>query len=132
MKNNLEMRQLEELRTSMQSRATQLREEIRQTLVKSDSEQYLQIADAVRDLEDESFADLMVDVNLAEIDRDLEELRAIDAALQRIAEGSYGCCDQCGAKIEIARLRATPFANRCFDCQSVHERTHFQVQGHTL
>jgi len=128
----LEPRQLDELRTSMAARARQLRDEIRQTLVKSDSEQYVQIADAVRDLEDESFADLMVDVNLAEIDRDLEELRAIDAAMLRIADGSYGECEHCGIKIEFERLQATPFANRCFECQSVHERTHYQKQGHTL
>jgi RNA polymerase-binding transcription factor DksA len=86
----------------------------------------------VRDLEDESFADLMVDVNLAEIDRDLEELRAIDAAMLRIADGSYGRCEHCDTKIEIERLRATPFANRCFNCQTLHERTHYQKQGHTL
>jgi DnaK suppressor protein len=132
MKKNLEARHLEELRASMEGRARQLREEIRQVLVRSDSEHHLQIADAVRDLEDESFADLMVDINLAEIDRDLEELRAIDAAMLRIADGSYGRCEHCDAKIELERLRATPFANRCFNCQTLHERTHYQKQGHTL
>jgi DnaK suppressor protein len=132
MPKTLQASQLEELRASMEARSRQLREEIRQTLVRSDSEHYQQIADDVRDLEDESFADLMVDVNLAEIDRDLEELRAIEAAMRRVADGSYGRCEHCDAKIEIARLRATPFANRCFDCQSVHERLHYQKQGHTL
>ena len=62
MKQTLDHRQLEDLRTILKSRARQLREEIRQTLVKSDDEQYTMIADQVRDLEDDSFADLMVDV----------------------------------------------------------------------
>jgi RNA polymerase-binding protein DksA len=128
----LETRQLDELRASMEARARQLREEIRGTLLKSDSEQYQQIADSVHDLEDDSFADLMVDVNLAEIDRDLEELRAIDAATIRMAEGNYGRCEDCDRPIDIERLRLTPFANRCFDCQSVYERMHFQKNGHTL
>ncbi len=132
MSHNLDRRQLEELRSAMDTRAGQLREEIRQTLLKSDQEQYAMIADQVRDLEDDSFADLMVDVNLAEIDRDLEELRLIDRAMARLGEGSYGHCDTCGSPIEIARLRATPFASRCFDCQSAYERTHFQNIGHTL
>ena len=83
MNRNLQNKQLESLQTAMRARQTQLREEIRQALVKSDSEHYLQIADSVRELEDESFADLIVDVGLAEIDRDLDELRAIDAALLR-------------------------------------------------
>ena len=122
----------DELRNTLKARARQLREEIHQTLVKSDSEQYTMIADQVRDLEDDSFADLMVDVNLAEIDRDLQELRAIEAAVQRIADGSYGHCEHCGSPIEFRRLQLTPFANRCFDCQSTFERTHFQNIGHTL
>ena len=128
----LDARQLDSLRTAMEARSKQLREEIRQTLLKSDSEQYLQIADAVRDLEDDSFADLMVDVSLAEIDRDLEELRAIDAALLRLGEGSYGMCEVCDKPIDVNRLRAAPEALRCIDCQTLYERTHFQKFGHTL
>jgi RNA polymerase-binding protein DksA len=128
----LDPKHVESLRIAMLARARQLRDEIRQTLVKSDSEQYVQIADNVRDLEDESFADLMVDVSLAEIDRDLEELRAIDAAMLRIADGSYGMCEVCDRPIEPKRLEASPEVLRCIDCQTIYERTHFQKTGHTL
>ncbi len=128
----LSARKIEELRKTMDLRAAQLREEIRQTLIKSDDEQYLQIADQVRDLEAESFADLMVDVNLAEIDRDLDELRLIDTAIARMSDGSYGRCEECELPIDTERLAATPFASRCFDCQSTFERTHMQKTGHTL
>jgi RNA polymerase-binding protein DksA len=128
----LDAKQVEALRKAMHDRARQLREEIRQTLLKSDTEQYLQIANDVRDLEDESFADLVVDVSLAEIDRDLEELRAIDAALLRMSDGTYGRCDVCDRPIELKRLQAAPEALRCIDCQTLYERTHFQKFGHTL
>ena len=124
--------QVEAMRAAMRARQAQLREDIRQALVKGDSEHYLQIADSVRDLEDESFADLIVDVGLAEIDRDLEELRAIDAALLRIADGSYGVCEVCDKPIDVRRLEAAPHALRCIDCQTIYERTHFQKTGHTL
>ena len=132
MSQKLDPRHAEELRSTLKARARQLREEIRQTLRKSDDEQYTMIADQVRDLEDDSFADLMVDVNLAEIDRDLQELRLIDGAMLRMGDGRYGHCDECGLPIEIERLRATPFATRCFDCQTSFERTHYQNIGHTL
>ncbi len=132
MNRNLQNKQLESLQTAMRARQTQLREEIRQALVKSDSEHYLQIADSVRELEDESFADLIVDVGLAEIDRDLDELRAIDAALLRMADGSYGICAACDRPIDVKRLNLTPQALRCIDCQPIFERTHFQKTGHTL
>ena len=124
--------QVETLRTAMLARARQLRDEIRQTLLKNDSEHYVQIADQVRDLEDESFADLIVDVSLAEIDRDLEELRAIEAALLRVADGSYGSCEVCERPIELRRLEVAPQVRRCIDCQTLYERTHFQKTGHTL
>src|SRR5512139_1279679 len=109
MRPTLDAHQTEEQRRILRDRARQLRQEIRDTLNKSDSEQYTMIADQVRDLEDDSFADLMVDVNLAEIDRDLQELRLIDAAFLRLNDGSYGRCEECELPIEIERLRATPF-----------------------
>ena len=132
MTTHLAAEQLAALRTALRERAVQLREEIRQALLRSDSEHYLQIADSVRDLEDESFADLIVDVSLAEIDRDLEDLRAIDAALLRVADGSYGVCEVCDKPIDTKRLEITPHARRCIDCQTIFERTHFQKTGHTL
>ena len=132
MTRNLQNKQLDSLQAAMRARQTQLREEIRQALIKSDSEHYLQIADSVRELEDESFADLIVDVGLAEIDRDLDELRAIDAALLRVADGSYGFCEACDKPIDMKRLNLTPQALRCIDCQTLFERTHFQKTGHTL
>ena len=132
MRPTLDAHQTEVQRRVLRDRARQLRQEIRDTLKKSDSEQYTMIADQVRDLEDDSFADLMVDVNLAEIDRDLQELRLIDAAFLRLNDGSYGRCEDCELPIEIERLRATPFASRCFDCQSAYERNHVQNIGHTL
>ena len=116
MTRNLQNEQLESLQAAMRARQTQLREEIRQALIKSDSEHYLQIADSVRELEDESFADLIVDVGLAEIDRDLDELRAIDAALLRVADGSYGVCETCDKPIDVKRLTAACGAAALLAC----------------
>ena len=132
MTNALTQEQLEKQKAALFERARELREEIRRTLLKSDSEHYVQIADTVRDLEDESFADLMVDVNLAEIDRDLDELRAIERSLLHAADGSYGRCEECDRPIDFKRLMASPAAQRCIDCQTVHERTHYYKLGHTL
>jgi DnaK suppressor protein len=46
------------------------------------------------------------------------ELRAIDAALKRIAAGTYGICIDCGARIAEKRLVAVPTALRCVTCES--------------
>jgi DnaK suppressor protein len=55
-------------------------------------------------------------------ERESAELVAIDDALQRIADGSYGLCVQCGASIPTARLHAQPTAERCTACQDLQEK----------
>jgi RNA polymerase-binding protein DksA len=62
-----------------------------------------------------------------EIDYTLEEnaenlLRAIDQALERIENGTYGKCERCGREIAEERLEAIPHATRCIDCQRLAER----------
>ncbi len=44
------------------------------------------------------------------------ELADIDAALMRIAEGSYGSCQSCGGPMGLQRLRALPEARYCVAC----------------
>jgi DnaK suppressor protein len=45
------------------------------------------------------------------------ELTQIAAALARIEAGAYGRCIDCGVEIPAGRLRASPEAARCIDCQ---------------
>jgi DnaK suppressor protein len=51
------------------------------------------------------------------------ELAAVEAALERIREGSYGKCDGCGGKIPKARIEALPYATLCISCQREMEET---------
>ena len=93
-------------------------------LARSDNEGYVDIAGRVGDLEDKSLADLLGDVNLAEVSRDVQEIRAVERALKRIELGTYGICVSCGQPIERERLEAYPTANRCAACQRAHEHNH--------
>ena len=45
----------------------------------------------------------------------------IDDAIERLANGEYGICMDCGGKISEARLMARPYAIFCIDCKSRHE-----------
>jgi DnaK suppressor protein len=47
--------------------------------------------------------------------------RQIKAALQRIEDGTYGTCTDCGTTISEARLAVRPEAARCVECQSKAE-----------
>ena len=44
-------------------------------------------------------------------------ISGIDAALERIEDGSYGTCSNCGEEIPHARLEANPWASLCIDCK---------------
>ena len=50
------------------------------------------------------------------IDEAREHLARTDAAMARLAEGSYGRCERCGQPIGAARLAARPVATTCMSC----------------
>ncbi|HUL13370.1 MAG TPA: TraR/DksA family transcriptional regulator [Methylococcaceae bacterium] len=125
---DLSENQLNELKRDLKTAYRALREEIRQELLASDNEQYIDLAGQVHDQEEESVADLLVDINLASIDRHIHALQAVDAALLRISTGEYGLCTDCGCAIGYARLKVNPAAPRCYECQTKFEHTHL----HTL
>ncbi|MFC1603255.1 TraR/DksA family transcriptional regulator [Pseudomonadota bacterium] len=112
-------------RNQLKQRFMALREEISRELIKSDNEHYIDLAGKVHDIEEASVADLLVDLQLATIDREVNEIRDIDAALLRIAHGSFGICTDCDIPIDLKRLQALSTAKRCQRCQVAYEKTHF-------
>lgn len=55
--------------------------------------------------------------------REKKLLNKIDLCLQKIEEGEYGICENCGEKISAARLEARPVAQYCIDCKTELEQT---------
>ena len=74
------------------------------------------------DFGDQSFAAGESSLDLAEAQRDINELGAIDAVLHALSDGSYGYCANCGAEIPDDRLKVQPLALRCVSCQERNER----------
>lgn len=120
----LTKKQVEEFKTRLEARERELAEEIRQEMLDTEEEHYIDLAGQVHDLEDQSVADLLVDVDLTIVDIHMDELRAIGAALKRIAGKEYGICADCSDDISLERLRANPTAARCRPCQERFERQH--------
>lgn len=75
---------------------------------------------------DFSMADALADLNILRADRQIDQLRDIDAAFSRIKKGEYGVCVDCGADLPLARLQAYPTAKRCLECQGRHELLYAQ------
>lgn len=74
--------------------------------------------DHLADAGAESF-DQEINLNIMEMEQG--ELRAIEEALARIDDGTYGRCDSCDKAIPIARLRANPYASLCIECKRAEE-----------
>lgn len=54
-------------------------------------------------------------------------LAQVDAALQRLDEGTYGMCARCGQPIAAERLEALPYATLCITCQAEVERSRLRA-----
>lgn len=76
---------------------------------------------------DQHMADTATETVEREIGNTLEEhderlLEAIDAAIARTGDGTYGKCVNCGAQIPEERLEAMPWATLCIECKRKEER----------
>jgi len=56
-------------------------------------------------------------------DRDRRLISKIEHALQRLEDGTFGLCEQCGKAIAAARLRARPVTTLCISCKTASELT---------
>ena len=106
------------LQQDRQAALDSVQEEIRQTGDPDD----LSLEKIPNDTGDRSEMDRETDTNIAMAQRHATELEEIDAALGRIAEGSYGECEECGGDIGAARLEAQPTARFCIECQERMEQ----------
>jgi DnaK suppressor protein len=60
---------------------------------------------------------------LSLMQNDEETLDLVEASLERIEEGSYGQCEECGVKIPKTRLNAIPYASLCVKCATQQEQS---------
>lgn len=123
--------QIEDLRQRMLARQRQLIDEVEERKDGANPGE-VDPGAVVGDAGDESVARMITDLSIQETGRDIEELRDIEAALARIADGSYGVCESCGGEIDSRRLEAQPMAARCITCQAQYEKTYAHKSTPTL
>ena len=116
----LTQRHLVELRDVLQARLRELRTEVgaANPAFRSDDGER-----EAHDFKDEAARRADDEVDAGQVQRDLDELRQVRAALFRIDAGVYGDCIDCGDTIAFERLRVQPAAERCATCQVLYETT---------
>jgi DnaK suppressor protein len=98
------------------------RQELSNTLGKHQNIAIERTSDAVDDVELASERDLA----MWTLEKHFAQLRFVEAALDRIAAGTYGCCLQCDEEIGMRRLTALPHAVFCISCQESAEQSESQ------
>jgi len=109
-----------------------MREYFRQKLLKWKEELLQDSSETLENLQDGGLSEPdIADRASAETDRSLELrtrdrerklISKIDAALQRIEDGSYGYCEETDEPISLRRLEARPIATLSIEAQERHER----------
>jgi len=110
----------QELRAMLEERRRELGYEVVQKRrnIRASS---LQRSGNIRDTIEEADADVQEDIDLILIQRKAETLQRINEALERLEQGTYGNCPDCGGEIAWYRLLALPFAVRCKGCEDAYE-----------
>lgn len=114
----MNQRTLERFRAALESRRSELRRSV------------AQLQHYERTKEDEAAADVLdragschsKDIVAHRIASERGLLRNVEAALQRIGDGTFGECVSCGKEINRKRLEAVPWARYCIECQEKLER----------
>lgn len=110
-------RQRDYFRRKLTAWKEEILRESRETLaaLQNESENHPDIADRASSETDRA-------IQLRARDRQRKLIAKIDAALQRIEDGTYGYCEETGEPISLRRLEARPIATLSLEAQERHER----------
>lgn len=119
--NTLSDNQIAELKTRIEARKALLLTEIRDVTSRSQRDFDIDLISRSGNPGAAATAELLRGISESEVRRDIEEVRDLVAAEQRIEAGRYGLCTDCDSPIGYKRLDAYPSAKRCYSCQVEHE-----------
>jgi len=113
---------LAEVKNRLLDRKKRLWLEVKDQLKSNIGDGYQEMLATARDEEDQATVSLMAETNLTLLGPKRQELEAIEEALLRLENGSYGLCEVCGQSIEPRRLEIMPETPLCRDCMSQREK----------
>ncbi|MGH9529876.1 MAG: TraR/DksA family transcriptional regulator [Terriglobales bacterium] len=98
------------------------RDEVLEILNRLQEEARTMDDDSPQDSADRSISSLSKESLFQQSSQRRRSVRMIEAALERIREGTFGVCDDCGNDIQPRRLDALPWTQFCLGCQEKHEQ----------
>lgn len=110
------------LRVLLEVRKATLERELSQALHDPANAGTLSLPNRHAQTGEDAVADLESDIDVASVERDVDELGDVAAALARMDQGGYGACGECGGAIGWERLQVQPQARHCMTCAKALER----------
>lgn len=95
--------------------------ELRDDLFRKLGNEYNAQFDNPHDVEELGLIDIIEDTGIQVADIKRQDLEAMDAALGKLDDGTYGECEVCGEEIDEERLKVVPFATKCVKCKGKDE-----------
>lgn len=118
----MDAEKMAQLREKLLERKRKLWREVKGQIKTGLGESYQDLLATARDEEDQAQVNLLEETQFSLIEPKRQELVAIEEALQRLENGTYGECEACGKLIEPRRLEIMPETPLCRDCQSQKEK----------
>mgnify|MGYP001589613259 FL=1 len=111
----------ETLHQMLMGKRQEIIREIEGNLGQSLTEDQQRRLESARDVGDQALMDLDRELGISLMEMRNRRRQAIDESLNRLRDGTYGMCAECGVEISEKRLAAVPFAKLCVECQSKAE-----------
>lgn len=110
-----------ELKRILEERRLEVIGEVQSKMRDVRNEDAVMARQSVRDEAETCELEIREDIEFALLQMKAEMLEKIGEALERLEQGRYGSCYECGEDIAERRLRALPFAVRCTHCEEARE-----------
>jgi DnaK suppressor protein len=115
---NMEKKKLETFKKRLEERQMALRRAVSRT----EEDGRIADQDTAQDIADRAASSYTKEFLFSQSNNDRQLLQMVETALQRIREGEFGECVNCGNEINAKRLEAVPWTRYCIECQEKLEK----------
>ena len=95
---------------------------LRKTVSRTEEDGRIADQDTAQDIADRAASSYTKEFLFSQSNNDRQLLAMVETALQRIREGAFGECVNCGNEINAKRLEAVPWTRHCIECQEKLEK----------
>ncbi len=115
---NMDKKKLETFRKRLEAR----QQELRKTVSRTEEDGRIADQDSAQDIADRAASSYTKEFLFSQSNNERQTLQQVEAALQRIREGTFGECVNCGNEINPKRLEYVPETRYCIECQEKREK----------